>query len=72
MLRAIISNLALDGGAEALQESLNTGAEAFRERIWGEMESEFNALTTTQRAVLVVCFASSRQGMPTNHLTKSL
>jgi hypothetical protein len=53
MLRAIISDLALDGGAEALQESLNTGAEAFRERIWGEMESEFNALTTTRRAVLV-------------------
>lgn len=52
MLRNIIADLALDGGAETLAGQLKAGAAAFRERIWGAMESEFAALTPTQRAVL--------------------
>ena len=52
MLRNIIADLALDGGAETLAGQLKAGAAAFRERIWGAMESEFAALTPIQRAVL--------------------
>ena len=52
MLRNIIADLALDGGAETLAGQLKAGAAAFRERIWGAMESEFTALTPIQRAVL--------------------
>jgi AAA domain len=52
MLRNIIADLALDGGAETLAGHLKAGAAAFRERIWGAMESEFAALTPIQRAVL--------------------
>jgi len=52
MLRNIIADLALDAGAETLAGQLKAGAAAFRERIWGAMESEFAALTSIQRAVL--------------------
>lgn len=52
MLRNIIADLALDGGARTLAGQLKAGAAAFRERIWGAMESEFAALTAVQRAVL--------------------
>lgn len=52
MLRNIIADLALDGSAETLAGQMKAGAAAFRERIWGAMESEFAALTPTQRAVL--------------------
>ena len=52
MLRNIIADLALDGAAQTLAGQLKAGAAAFRERIWGAMESEFAALTRIQRAVL--------------------
>ena len=53
MLKAIIADLALGGGTESLREKLKTGAQAFRDNIWGEMDSDFNALTKIQQAVLV-------------------
>ncbi|MES2832532.1 MAG: hypothetical protein V4695_11120 [Pseudomonadota bacterium] len=52
-LRTLIGRIALDQGARTLSESLRSGAEDLRTEIWQEMESEFNALTSTQRAVLV-------------------
>ncbi len=52
MLRNIIADLALEGNAETLASQLKAGAAAFRERIWGAMESEFAALSPIQRAVL--------------------
>ncbi len=66
MLRGIIGDLALDGGADALQDALNAGAHAFQERIWGEMESEFNALTTIQRAVLIRIIEAGKDYEPFN------
>lgn len=53
MLKAIIADLALEGGTESLRDKLNRGAQAFRSNIWGEMDSDFNALTKIQQAVLV-------------------
>lgn len=53
MLKAIIADLALEGGTESLHEKLNTGAQAFRSNIWGEMDSDFNALSKIQQAVLI-------------------
>jgi hypothetical protein len=41
------------GGAGQLKESLKQGVHAFQNNLWEEMESEFNALTLNQRAVLV-------------------
>jgi len=52
MLRNIIADIALDGGAGTLAKQLKTGAVAFRDRIWGAMESEFAELPPIQRAVL--------------------
>ena len=52
MLRDIIADVALEGGASNLADQLANGAVSFRDRIWGEMESEFNDLTKTQQAVL--------------------
>jgi hypothetical protein len=52
MLRNVIADVALDAGADTLAAQLQTGASSFRERIWGEMGSEFAALTAIQRAVL--------------------
>ncbi|MCF8211531.1 MAG: ATP-binding protein, partial [Rhodoferax sp.] len=52
LLRNIISELALDGAAPTLAAELKAQATAFRELIWGEMESEFAALSPVQRAVL--------------------
>jgi hypothetical protein len=42
----------LDGAASILATELKAEATAFRELILGEMESEFAALSTVQRAVL--------------------
>lgn len=66
MLRGIISDVALDGGAAVLEQSLNSGAQAFRERIWGEMESEFNELTVLQRAVVVRMIDAGKTYEPFN------
>lgn len=52
-LRSLITKVALDQGAATLSESLCSGAEDLRMELWQEMESEFNSLTLTQRAVLV-------------------
>lgn len=52
-LRSLIGKVALDEGAGSFSERLRSGAEDLRQEIWQEMESEFNALTTNQRAVLV-------------------
>ena len=52
-LRTLIAKVALDQGAKTLSESLQSGAEDVRMELWHEMESEFNSLTLTQRAVLV-------------------
>lgn len=52
LLRNIIAELALDGTAPNLATELRAQASAFRELIWGEMESEFAGLSTVQRAVL--------------------
>lgn len=52
-LRTLVGQIALDQGAENLSEALRSGAEDLRKEIWHEMESEFNSLTLTQRAVLV-------------------
>lgn len=52
LLRNIIAELALDGAASLLAAELKAEATAFRERIWGEMESEFASLSPVQRAVL--------------------
>ncbi len=53
MLSTLIADCALGDGADHLEASLKAGAENFRQVIWGEMESDFNALTLIQRAVLV-------------------
>lgn len=52
-LRSLIAKVALGQGAAALAEDINSGAKAIQDEIWAEMESEFTALTKTQRAVLV-------------------
>ncbi|MHB1665846.1 ATP-binding protein [Thiomonas sp.] len=52
MLRRLVANLALDGGAERLRVDLRTGAHNLRSQIWGQMEAEFSGLTPIQRAVL--------------------
>ena len=53
MLRSITSEIALSSGVHDFKALLEDGAEAFREQIWGDMESEFNALSEMQQAVLV-------------------
>lgn len=52
LLRNLIADLALDGAASILAHELKAEATSFQELIWGEMESEFMALTPVQRAVL--------------------
>lgn len=52
ILRNIIADLALDGGAEMLAIQLKTGAKAFRERLWETMENEFAGLSSIQKAIL--------------------
>ena len=52
LLRNIIAELALDGAAPVLAAELKSEATTFRELIWGELESEFAALSPVQRAVL--------------------
>ncbi len=42
----------MDGAASILAAELKAEAAAYRERIWGEMESEFASLSPVQRAVL--------------------
>lgn len=55
MLKAIVSEIALElGEAASLGELLKRGAQGWRDRIWGEIESEYSALTEIQRAVLAV------------------
>lgn len=66
MLRAIVGEVALEGGAGALTEALSAGAESFRARIWGEMESEVAALTLIQRAVLVRIIETGKDYEPFN------
>lgn len=51
-LRTLVGKIALDEGAENLSEALRSGAQDLRKEIWHEMESEYNSLTITQRAVL--------------------
>ncbi|MFL6463278.1 MAG: hypothetical protein ACJ73N_02570, partial [Bryobacteraceae bacterium] len=66
MLRNVVSDVALDGRADALSETLSVSAEAFRTRIWGEMESEFVALTLIQRAVLIQIIETGKEFEPFN------
>ncbi len=55
MLKGIVSEIALElGEAASLGELLKRGAQGFRDRIWGEIESEYSALTEIQRTVLAV------------------
>ncbi|CAJ0813767.1 hypothetical protein LMG19087_01875 [Ralstonia wenshanensis] len=55
MLKGIVSEIALElGEAASLGELLKRGARGFRDRIWGEIESDYSALTEIQRAVLAV------------------
>ena len=46
MLKGIVSEIALElGEAASLGELLKRGAQGFRDRIWGEIESDYSALT---------------------------
>lgn len=53
-LRDIIGQVALETGAASLGTLLRHGAQEWRDRIWGDIQGEFDALPPLQRAVLSV------------------
>jgi hypothetical protein len=63
-LRDLVASVALEQGAGALAEGLKTGAAAFQDEIWSDMESEFNALSIVQQAVLVHLIAMGKRYEP--------
>ena len=65
MLRTIIAEIALDmGQAQQLGKLLKKGAANWRDRVWGEIESEFSALTDVQQTVLTVLIESGSSYSP--------
>jgi len=63
MLKGIVSEIALElGEAASLGELLKRGAQGIRDRIWGEIESDYSALTEIQRAVLAVLIERGEHG----------
>lgn len=63
-LRTLVGQIALEQGAENLSDALKSGAESLRKEIWQEMESEFNSLTVTQRAVLIRVISQGKKYEP--------
>jgi hypothetical protein len=63
-LRSLVGRIALEEGAENLSLALKSGAESLRKELWQEMESEFNRLTHTQRAVLIRIIKQGKQYEP--------
>jgi hypothetical protein len=63
-LRSLVGRIALEEGAENLSRALKSGAEGLRKELWQEMESEFNRLTHTQRAVLIRIIKQGKQYEP--------
>lgn len=65
MLRSIIGQVALElGEASQLNELLRSSAEILRAGVWSELESAWNGLTLSQRAVLEVMVERSRNNLP--------
>lgn len=71
MLRSIIVNVCIDLGAAAdLGRLIREGAEAIRDGVWSEFESNYNALTLPQRAVLIVMALRTRANEPFSPFTE--
>lgn len=64
MLRHIVSEIALNAGAEHLRDDLKNGAEELKQRMWDSMESEFSSLTDIQQAVIKTMIDQNKDFAP--------
>ncbi|UUM21887.1 hypothetical protein [Mycoavidus sp. SF9855] len=64
ILRQLAGKIAISGNAANFADLLSQNAETWHERIWEEFESDFNALTSLQQAILEVMVLKSRDWSP--------
>ena len=62
MLRDIMGSVALSGEASNLSALLRQGAQEWQDRVWGEFENEFDALSPLQQAILEVLIRKKKTG----------
>jgi hypothetical protein len=64
ILRNIVGRIAISGDANNFAELLESDARVWHGRIWDEFESNFNALTPLQRAILEVLITKGQGWVP--------